>query len=611
MYFVLIFCALFSTAVEAEQTLAEFLSFSQDVQNVTQLADPLPREGVRISKESEDTIKEHKKLDQQQDSLYSILKKRYFSECNEGCADSKKLKEYKREEEKQPFHFVYSASGRWESKPAEKLIITADHEDDIIRYYFSIKDAKSMSEVEGLLDKAKEELTFNDKVLLSSLFGGLFNEYYNHDRATVDNGEKVELLALLEAARDRDPIKGGVCRDIAVAQAQMLSMMGIKNSYVVSFASIENAHATVVTQDPDDPNNVVKLNYFEGDTSKANGSGTLSQDTYIPETGATFYIFDANGKPITTLPSSLGVILEQQSGSLSTPFTSEVLDGVRSVSADLISHDGHKLEVRGFAAKADGEVTVYGVMANNHFSYQHKRFSSKSTISTGAYLENLDRTDYTIDTQAFYLRTRMENRYKLIDKEGVEVTLIGNIDLQGLYGQGKQLEKESEKLVHEGMVFDGAVRFATGGEIKISKGNMETKATVVQHGFISSDDVRTYSNIAPYFDYQEVDINSKYKLDKQDLNLFADSILILDDKLGDRAGARIGVEDQQRDLQVAVGYQGAFEEDTPQWVPGATRKVTADVDKGFKFKKRKVDLHLDFQKSELQNSVHAGFTYHF
>jgi len=40
---------------------------------------------------------------------------------------------------------------------------------------------------------------------------------------------------------------GGICRDIALAQTQMLEALGFNQSYVVAYKTYEGHHATVIT----------------------------------------------------------------------------------------------------------------------------------------------------------------------------------------------------------------------------------------------------------------------------------------------------------------------------------------------------------------------------
>jgi hypothetical protein len=165
------------------------------------------------------------------------------------------------------------------------------------------------------LENVKNNLSSDQKIQLISRLGYWMNNNYNYSRANsngAENGSHPDTESLLLSIKNGTP--GGVCRDISLAQAQMISALGFKNSYVVAFNNGSSGHATMITQDPDSKK-IIKFNYDETYTEKA-GSGTsaLNQDTTLPNQGIKFRVYNSNGKPVANVPTDLALVLRDATG---------------------------------------------------------------------------------------------------------------------------------------------------------------------------------------------------------------------------------------------------------------------------------------------------------
>jgi len=168
---------------------------------------------------------------------------------------------------------------------------------------------------QSTLEAARDRLTTEQKIDLVSKIGGTFGNYYNYDRANAGDsarGTYVTTEQLFNSAKAGSP--GGICRDIALAQSQMLETLGFKNSYVVNYKTNVGAHATALTTDPV-TGKIIKFNYSET-TEMKKGSGTeaLIQDTSLPDHGLVFRVYDTKGKPVTQVPSQMDQMLRESTG---------------------------------------------------------------------------------------------------------------------------------------------------------------------------------------------------------------------------------------------------------------------------------------------------------
>ncbi len=163
------------------------------------------------------------------------------------------------------------------------------------------------------LHTIKDKYSFNEKILIVSELGGMFSNLYNEDRANqvgTNADGVISIEELLESVKTGQA--GGVCRDIASAQAIMLSEMGIESAYVVSFDVFKGRHANIIVQNPEDPLDILKINYgFAHISGGESGSSLLNQEGGLSDFGLEFKIYNRVGTPLLSLPSELGTILRE------------------------------------------------------------------------------------------------------------------------------------------------------------------------------------------------------------------------------------------------------------------------------------------------------------
>jgi len=176
-------------------------------------------------------------------------------------------------------------------------------------------DAPTLYDINRILDDFSLSMNSTEKIELVTSLGQSFRKNYDNSRAHFESGsgDIVSLEDLLAGLRDSQP--AGVCRDIAVGQAQILDHLGSHNTYVLRFQTFGSGHATVVTQIFDNPSTLYKINYDELTIDTHNlGIDKLHQNTTIPDIGIHYHFYNIDGKPVARLTSGLGQVLNDASG---------------------------------------------------------------------------------------------------------------------------------------------------------------------------------------------------------------------------------------------------------------------------------------------------------
>ncbi|MBI3018392.1 MAG: hypothetical protein HYY61_00635 [Deltaproteobacteria bacterium] len=177
----------------------------------------------------------------------------------------------------------------------------------------SLLDAKSEADIEKILTKAKDQMTFDQKLHFVSLMGEAFGENYDFKRAENRfNAKALSALDLLQALKEDR--RAGVCRDISLAQAKFLTHLSIPNTFVIDYQTPRpGGHTTVITQDPNNPSQTYKFDYAEILTENTQSmlQPSLAQSGSHPDVGLHYRIFDADGYPVAQIPSALGTFYQE------------------------------------------------------------------------------------------------------------------------------------------------------------------------------------------------------------------------------------------------------------------------------------------------------------
>lgn len=345
------------------------------------------------------------------------------------------------------------------------------------------------------LTKSKDSLSFDEKVYLVAKLGGNFGSDYNYSRAAGSSSGIVPIEVMLKNFSTAE--SGGICRDVSLAQTQMLKALGVDQAYSVTYSYDRGGHATVLAVDPNNKNRIIKFNYGELYTDDGKkGTAVLDQNNSLPNVGMQYRVYDDEGKPLAAIPSEIGQILkevtnqprqpgdsvrsyalnkvffenEQVSGSLFTGKTStgEVINGLALNKS--MNSEGLHAEFGGALYVANADKKYYDM--NEHGLYGFAKMGFSTTIYEGKHghlggeigmntevlflggestAKNYPKK-YKIDTfdvsKNFYAKTNYENQLNEKDKVGVSVEVKTRIDKSNVADEGSQsLQYDSTTII--------------------------------------------------------------------------------------------------------------------------------------------------------------------
>ena len=297
------------------------------------------------------------------------------------------------------------------------------------------------------LNQIKGELSFDEKVRLTSYLGGRFGSDYDSGRAAdgLSATGVISIEKMLENLSNGKP--GGICRDMTLAQSKILQQLGVDkdNIYQMSYAVAKGHHAVVVVQDPNDPTKIVKINYDLVQTNEnVSGGSSLYQDGILADTGIVYRIYDADGKPVDKVPSEIGKIFREVTG-----YNDRIDQGVNSYNLTKTTVRSRWVDATIFSGQLSTGESVSGVALNKTFEYQrgYQEFGI-------AYLERIgdSKADSTIDQDAIFARIKTVQTRK-IEIGAVIIEGHAGAEIEGAYLISRVESKSLDKVV-EGNTVD-------------------------------------------------------------------------------------------------------------------------------------------------------------
>jgi hypothetical protein len=309
------------------------------------------------------------------------------------------------------------------------------------------------------LDEVKGSLNFEEKVRLASYLGGRFSSDYNSARSAEGLGAQgiVSIEEMLENLSNDNP--GGICRDVTLAQSQILQQLGVdkSNIYQMSYAVGQGHHAVLLVQDPNNPKKIIKINYslVQSNENVASGSA-LTQDGILADTGIVYKIYDADGKSVGNVPSEMGRVLRDI-----TNYQDSVDQGVNPYNLTKTIIRSRWVDATLFSGSLSNGDKVNGISFNKTFD------SGTTQEEIGlAYIERRgnSKIDSTIDQQALFLRIRkVQQREKHIGP--VLIRGRAGTEIEGALLISRVEVKSSDKVL-EGKTVDAHGSLFGGAEIE-------------------------------------------------------------------------------------------------------------------------------------------------
>ena len=465
----------------------------------------------------------------------------------------------------------------------------------------------------ALYREAGQIMSFDSQIQFISKLGLEMFSHYDHERADagISANEAVDgndILDNLETSNDM-----GVCRDIVMNQAQILEGMGNKgNVYGLSFAVPGSMHMALLATDPNNPNRIHKINGNQDSIEEEQlGIAALSQDE-SPDVGITYRVWRPDGKMISSLPSQMGLVLNEMTGGVNNqdydPFIRQDYD-IAQIYAGYGSVNG-----RIFATNLSNGDPIHGVATNIQWeldpeeienvdfsghigvAYAHRNTSATDRI-TGI-------TTYEYDLNQAYLNFQQRIGV-LVDVQNFTINPYADFRLQVTSVEGGIDKKRS-------WTGDGDITLDTGVDIDLKSNDKRTSAIVSMYTqtTLGLDDVRALlgANVIPVINHSVISADVEHaispyvKLNAGFLYAFreyGDSMLI-------SAGASF---DQNRSTTIFnVGLYTPTTEQQHGWMPGGARtSITTSIQQSLYFDDEKsIDLGIDYIQSLEDNNFNLN-----
>lgn len=265
------------------------------------------------------------------------------------------------------------------------------------------------SKIASITSQVKNHLSLGQKIHIASHFGGLFARDYNYDRLGSNNPSGYKSLEELVVALSTSE-NGGVCRDISLAQGQLLKQLGVpsQNIYTMAYQTPTAHHAVLVVQNPES-DQIIKINYSSVSTSEKAGSAGLHIGGKHQAAGIEYRFYDVNGKPVQAQNTALGRLLKDLTGS--TPVFADSLAPYNVSKVIMSTRWGEAAVFTGNLIDSNDKVT--GVAFN---SIDLSNVLGPNTEVGVAFIDrNSSGKDFSFNQQGFFvnLRTMREKQFAL------------------------------------------------------------------------------------------------------------------------------------------------------------------------------------------------------
>ncbi len=421
----------------------------------------------------------------------------------------------------------------------------------------------------------KNNMSFDQKAKLVARFGGAFGDNYNYDRADGTGAYAdgiVTIEELIESTKGKHP--GGVCRDVALAQAQMMKELGVPNSYIVAYKTPGGFHANLITQDPSDPNKVIKMNYgYMTGEENVTGNTVLRQDTTMPDMGLRYRIYNSEGKPVAKLPSELGQMYsEMTGGNQLDPLMS------RNYSLSQVGVQGQNWRGRLFVGQTSTGEQVIGAATDFNYEYGDDILNIDGGLAVSTMQGQ--RSLVEIDQQNLFARVRGELNSPYLEVGNFGIRAQGTAEAKFMLSNNTVVKRATGSTLYDEkaeLSFDTDYTAAIQSHWDSEDGNTNVDAEV--RAFFYDD----HKNVAAgtsgghglHLDKTLVRVGVQHQLGS-DYAVLADTGVVLRD-VGDSAFFRAGMVMNQGRTVASMTYEKPLDADMPRFLPGSTEKVGVGV----------------------------------
>lgn len=437
-----------------------------------------------------------------------------------------------------------------------------------------VLNSQNDNDVRQVLADLGSQLNFEQKIQLASRLGGILLEGYDHERAKGGpNSEGVVTLRQMIDAR-RNGGKAGVCRDMSLEVSRSLEQMGI-TSYVVAYQTAGGGHATVLIQDPANPAKTYNINYNYVTSNETSSSAShLRQDSTIPSVGTDMRIYNSQGRQLSTLPTHLGVALNEMAGRQASD-----IDPMQS-SENKVGMARYRVNENlvvgaGVASTPDGD-RVVGTTAS--YSNQSENFPMRMSVVLYNNQRDTNLRGRLNSTGAF-----IEGEQRLISDPLTVRAGTGSVSMnvEGRVNFNMNMSRSSLSASNNGPAVSGSRDASTTGTINTnySNGGTEVKTKLEVQGGLMQTDVRDSNSLS--FDLRSV--SGSVEVSQQlasNLQGFGGATVVARPEFGSQIRQEVGLLRQNGDgslSSVVVSREGRLSGEAPVFIPGSRERISLDA----------------------------------
>jgi hypothetical protein len=458
---------------------------------------------------------------------------------------------------------------------------------------------KSTSEMNRYLSENIKSASFGEKTVFLANVLSLLSD--NYDSEMTEEGYKevrvndMDMLsAMNESILTGNPTPSGVCRHIHQFAIRIAKSIGMDNAFGVDFNSPRGGHKTLVLGVPGSPSQVVQLNYGQKvELGTVTGTEALTQNHSIPSTGIRFRIYNGKDESSIILPSEQGGILNLLSGGTD----SDLAHGYETES--IIQQFGVKTPYGTFRAfKANSTERGYtkfeGIGYDIDFSF-FKYFSNELGFA-GFQNQRTVLNKETLKTEGLYIRDKLSFQWEFYEGDRLNISTFTDLHLRAsLYcttykGIDCKTNQDFSADIHSGI--KAQYKFTRGKfntEIKAhtqmanEHGSYTTKQTLIIPAVTILNTLQLQLT-DDFFSEHEVSV-THYDLGTNVYNVFKSTN---------------SLNSNTYDLELYHSYGAPITEDTPVWLPGASKVNRYGVKKFFLSKKIEINANYESRAYEAE-----------
>jgi hypothetical protein len=413
-----------------------------------------------------------------------------------------------------------------------------------------------------------KNLSFEQKIAFSSQLGGILFQGYDYSRVEETSGV-VSMRDMIEARRNGQA--AGICRDMSFAVAQSLKEMGAKETFIVSFQTVGGGHTTIIVQDPENSKKTYTINYDAVTSSEGvSPLSHLKQDSGNPGLGIDYRIYSADGVHLTSLPTHLGVILEEMIGGNLGNLDPMVRSENQLLTAALENKNGFQAGAStGYTP--DGDLVVAA----------HSSYTIDSKILPGQYAIVLynargDTHDWGAKEQTGFYFSGHQKIYSpplTVKVRGGEVRMrvLGKADVTSFYGKG-----DIQNLSQDFWGVRNNFTYGAGSEITFESAGGKTKiqGSLTATGGFGKSDVRDEESYRTDFRDITAMITLNQRISQGIEGFVRATFVQRRQELGAQSRQEAGINFDLKNYRgsVVVGHEGQVIGQPLAFLPGSTEK---------------------------------------